>query len=140
MADDRLYQFLKQNVQEGLLAAGQGPEALRRQAAKVFAQNPPDFVKSATDQERHRAFLRVMQELEEPSPEQAAELEQAYRLILEASQQGRGGLQKLLGPNWAAQASELLELRAKGRPHFEYASGLGCPEEELPLHKLLNEK
>jgi hypothetical protein len=151
---DKLYDLMKKNIAEGLIARRQGPEAFRRQAEAMFPpEGPPDFVKSATDQERRDAFARVMNELFPSEPvddeECTSEIEAGYQRVLAAAPQGPEAVRKIIEEisqgtaDWIGDAWDLLEARQRGRPWFLYKDKetggfLHSSPQEGVLRKLLN--
>src|SRR5438046_2420380 len=129
MADDRLYELMKKNMRDGLFAASQGPEALRRTVeAMLPPEGPPEFVTSATDQERRDAFARVINELFPPETldldECTSEIEASYRKLVGAARRGPEAVRKTIEKlkpgtsDWKRTAWDILEARQKGRPQF----------------------
>jgi hypothetical protein len=151
---DKLYDLMKKNMREALIAHSQGPEALREQAEAMFsAEGPPAFVTSATDQERREAFARVMNELFPSEPvddeECTPEIEASYQRVVAAAPQGPAAVRMIIEEirpgtrNWMRDAGDLLEARQKGRPRFLYKDTetggfLHWSQREGVLRNLLN--
>ncbi len=152
---DELYELMKKNLREGLLAARQGPDALRRQADSMFPpEGPAACATSATPRERRAAFARALKDLFPPKPpaddeECSPQTETSYQLLLAAAPHGAAAVRHAIqeiqpgAADWIRAAWNVLEARRKGRPHFlfkdpETGSFIHWPPGEGVLRKLLN--
>ena len=152
---DELYELMKKNLREGLIAATEGPESLRRQAEAMFPpEGPSALATSATPQERREAFARALTDLFPQKDLEDEEgctpaIEASYQKLLAAAPHGADAVRKKLiemNPetrDWIRSSWDIVEARQKGRPHFlwidpETGGSIPWPATEMVLRRVLN--